>query len=508
MKQMTHVLILDVGTMSLRATVYNGRGKPLYTSAYEYSATFRPPGLVEQDPSDWRIGLLSTLSAVGAYLQSHSVNLVCMAVTSQRASVIPLDSFGYPLHPAVTWQDKRSASQAQQLIDELGFHTLYSITGLRANPYFSLPKMMWFKQAEPEIYARTYKFLGVQDYVVYLLTGKIVTDWTQAARTMLLDIRTFTWDAAIFEASGIREDQLPELIPPGGFVEGGVRHSIATAVGLPEGLPVVVAGGDQQCAALALNVLAPGHAEANTGTGSFCIAHAEHPSFHPDATVLCSASAVPGQWINEAGIFNTGAIYRWLRDLHGGAPSLTYQGLNAAAEEAPVGSNGVVLLPHFEGSAAPHWNDLAKGVFFNLSIGTTLGDVARAVLEGIALEITDNIGIIEAMTGPIAELSVAGGMARSDLFNQIQADSADRRVVRYPNSEATSLGALISSLVTLGVEPNHATAFSHVVTGEPKAFSPIDGNVEVYKQVQKRRDSLYDALAGGQVYEGFQSALV
>lgn len=504
---MTHFLTIDVGTMSIRAMVYTSAGELLHISAYEYRASFRPPGLVEQSPSDWRVGLLTVLSGAGSFVTEQRLDLAAIVVTSQRASVIPVDSTGYPLHPAVTWQDKRSMPQVDRLVSELGFENLYRRTGLRPNPYFSVPKMMWFAEAEPEVYRDAAKLIGVQDYVVFLLTGHFVTDWTQAARTMLLGIDDFTWDSEILATAGIPESKLPDLVPPGSLVEGGLRRSIAKSVNLTEGMPVIIGGGDQQCAALALNVIAPGRAEANTGTGSFAIAHADAPVHDPQQRVLCSASAMPGSWITEAGIFNTGAIYRWFRELLGGPTSTCYEELNQAAAESPLGANGVVMLPHFEGSAAPNWNNFAKGIFFNLSIGTSRGDLARAVLEGIALELTENLHLMEELTGQIDTLSVAGGMARSDLFNQIQADAMDRQVVRYQNSEASSLGAVMSAMVALGLAGSYQDAFGALVQGEPAGYQPDPEAHRLYQEVGERRRLLYRALDESGVYTAFAGAL-
>ena len=503
---MTHILTIDVGTMSIRSIVYTTSGAIVHESSYEYHATYRPPGLVEQDTRDWWDGLHAVMSGAGAYLTEHDLDVAAIAVTSQRASVIPVDSTGYALHPAVTWQDKRSAAQAQQLMDELSFEGLYLRTGLRANPYFSLPKMMWFAQEQPDLYRRADKLIGVQDYVVFLLTGRFVTDWTQAARTMLMNIHNFHWEPEILAASGVDEGKLPDLVPPGS-VAGPLTRSVAQATQLKEGIPVVIGGGDQQCAALALNVIEAGHAEANTGTGSFAIAHTDKPVHHQAYKVLCSASAIPGKWITEAGIFNSGAIYRWFRDELSGGTVPSYTELNAKAAASPVGANGVVLLPHFEGSAAPNWNTNAKGVFFNLSIGTSTGDMCRAILEGIALELTENLRLMEELIGELDTLSVAGGMAKSDLFNQIQADALDRKVVRYENSEASSLGAVMSTMVTLGVVSDYRAAFDATVPPRHVTYQPSPGAHAVYETVRQRRRALYDALNSQGVYEEFVSAL-
>jgi xylulokinase/glycerol kinase len=499
---MPEIITIDVGTMSLQASVYNEAGEELFASSYSYSAIYLPEGHVEQEPSDWEKALKHTLGEVGNFVSENEVDIQAFSVTSQRASVIPVDEEGRPLHNTVTWQDKRSADIVEDLLEEISMEEIYQKTGLRANPYFSLPKMIWFKRENPLIYNRTHKLLGVQDYVIYLLTGEYKTDASQAARTMLMDIKTFDWDEDMLEISGIEEEKLCELLPPGS-VAGNITDNFSELAGVSKDTPVIMAGGDQQNAALSLNVISQGRAEANTGTGSFIIAHTDEPVFDENQRVLCSASAIPGKWIIEASMFNSGSIYRWFRDeFYDG--EVDYNQMNEEAAESPVGAKGVVLIPHFEGSAAPYWNSFAKGLFFNLSLGTKRSDMLRAILEGIALEITSNLALIENIAGNLDMVSVAGGLTRSDLFNQIQADAANKEVVRYKNSEASSLGALMSALVTLEYYDSYEEAFEKIVgTEELLSYQPDRDNHLRYNQVAARKMTLYNALDENDVYERF-----
>jgi len=499
---MEYIITIDVGTMSMRAIVYDIEGSSLFTSSYEYHAIFLPESQVEQDPYDWKKALEFTLGETAKFVQSKGIKISAISVTSQRASVIPVDNEGTPLYNAVTWQDKRSVGITEQLLEEISMNAIYRRTGLRANPYFSLPKMMWFKQKAPEIYKKAYKLIGVQDYVIYLLTGEFKTDWSQAARTMLMDIKTFQWDKEILNISGIDENLLCELCPTGS-IAGGLQDKLAKKVGLKEGIPVIMAGGDQQNAALALNILSPGMAQANTGTGSFVIAYSDKPVFDRKCRVLCSAAAIPGKWIVEAGIFNTGAIYRWFRNQFYSGEEANYTYMNEEAEASPLGANGVMMIPHFEGSAAPFWNPYAKGLFFNLSLGTKRGDMVRAIFEGIAMEIADNFSLIETVSGEINTISVAGGMTKADLFNQIQSDVFYKKVVRYQSSEASSMGAAMGATVTLGIYNTYEEAFAHIVGKEDKIYEPNAENHIKYDKLRLRKHALYNALNQRRVYEKF-----
>lgn len=503
---MEHILVLDVGTSSLKAMLYDITGKLLNRASHEYHSDFFSNNHVEQNPLTWQDSLIITLKKSGNFIRDNNLSIDAIVVTSQRASVIPVDSAGETLHPAIMWQDRRSMAQCDQLLGELGLEEIYRRTGLRANPYFSVPKMMWLKDERPEIYEKAEKLIGVQDYVVKLLTGVYVTDWTQACRTLLMNINTFQWDEDMVRLSGIPLSKLPELCPPGaqaGLLESG----IAGLTGLKTGIPVIIGGGDQQCAALALNILRPGYAEANTGTGSFVIAYSEAPQFDAQSRTLCSAAAIPGKWIVEAGIFNTGSIHRWFREQFYPEGEKSYEIINKEAAESPVGANGVMMLSHFEGSAAPYWNPLAKGMFLNLSLGTQRRDFTRAILEGISLEIAHNLSLIENLVPEMSTVSVAGGLVAFDLFNQIQADCFNKRVIRYDNSEASSLGALMSAAVSLGIYQDHAAAFQAICPNQPIVFQPDPVNVDKYRILFKRKDELYQSLHRCGIYELFSNPL-
>lgn len=498
------IIALDVGTSGMRAVIYGRDGRNKGTIYFEYHSDFPGPGYVEQEPESWIKGAIYCLKGISGYFDQQHDKPQAIAVTSQRSSLIPMKG-GRPIAKAMMWQDKRTVKQCEQLIRKYTMEGLYRKTGLRVNPYFVLPKILWMRENQREIYDEADRFIGVQDLVIHYLTGEYVTDHTQACRTLLMDIRSFCWDEELLNEGGITEDRLPKLVLPGSM-GGRLSKEAAGQTGLGEGIPVILAGGDQQNAAIALGVVRPGMAEANTGTGSFVICAAGQPAFERSARVLCQASAIPGQWIMEAGIFNTGSIYRWMkeqfcRDM--GECREVYDRMNEEAKRSGTGANGVMLLPHFEGSAAPFWNPMAKGIFFNLSLNTKRGDMLRAIMEGIAIEINDNLSLIEITSGKIDRVSVAGGMVRSDLFCQIQADIYNKKIVRYGNSEASSLGAAMTAYVTLGIYKDIEEAYKYMVTDKPKLFEPMPGQAECTLKLLERKHKLYRALDRGDIYESF-----
>ncbi len=499
---MKNILVIDVGTSSLKAMLYTSGGEMLFRASQQYESIFGHNNDVEQDPQTWRTSLIYTLERSAEFARENGKSVDALVVTSQRASIIPVDRDGTPLYNAIMWQDKRSLSQCDKLLKQLSLPEMYHRTGLRVNPYFSVPKMMYLRENMPEIYNKSYKLIGVQDYVIFLLTRNFVTDYSQSCRTMLMNIDTFKWDADMLKVSGIPTSLLPEIVPSGAMA-GKLDPGLASGLGLPSGIPVFIGGGDQQCAALSLGILAPGDFEANTGTGSFVIAYSEKPRFHPDCTTLCSAAAAPGKWIVEAGIFTTGLIHRWFKENFYPDTPDAYDIMNREVDMSPIGANGVLMPPHFEGSAAPYWNPRAKGMFFNITMATKRADLARAVIEGIALEIGHNITLLEGLDVAVNRVSVAGGLTSLDTFNQIQADIFNKPVIRYDNNEASSLGALMSACVSMGFYENYADAFKAIVASAPRTYTPDPSAVQKYKSIMNKKKKLYDALNNAEIYNLF-----
>jgi xylulokinase/glycerol kinase len=397
----------------------------------------------------------------------------------------------------------------------MGSEEIYVRTGLRIDPYFSLPKLLWFRDTMPEIYWRARYFLTPHDFIVHQLTGQFCTDWTQASRTMLFNISRFEWDADLAGAFGVDIGKLPPISAPGTVV-GTIGRGAAHRLGVSQGLPVVLAGGDQQAAALGLGALRQGQIAVNSGTGSFITAPLAEPLWDPQRRVLLTTAASGKSWLLEAGVLTSGAVYRWMRDVLAGystgraAEADSYDQLNRLASQSRVGANGLLVLPHFAGSAAPYWDPVARGIIFNLTLAHSTADVVRAVLEGIAIEVGKNLSIIEALldatrapTGKTAirEVRVGGGVARCDLFNRIQADVYGCRVIPAEIDESTSLGAAILAAVAMDIYPDVEAAYVGMHASNLVAGHEPDPNTHAaYQEISRVHDTVYRALALSDVY--------
>lgn len=495
---MSSIVVIDVGTQSIRAILYKEAKEAVFETKVLYSPIFN--GIeVEQDPRTWKNGLYKILKETNDFAKNENIKITHLSITSQRASIIPVDINGKVLYNAITWQDRRSYEQVNEVTKKMSKKEIYLKTGLRLDSYFSAPKMMWLKKNMPDIYYAAHKIIGVQDYVVYLLTEKFVTDSTQAARTLFMDINTFEWDEELISVFGIDKDLLPKIVKPGS-IAGKICKQITEKTGLDSSIEVILAGGDQQCAAVGLNVLKPGTLEANIGTGSFVIAYSDKPVFDENMRVLCSASAVKDKWIVEAGLLTSGAIYTWFNEKFYGK-SNDYSEINKEVNESSPGANGLLLIPHFKGSAAPYWNPLSKAMFFNASFDHYRGDYARAILEGIALEMGENIKLIEELIDYVDIIYAAGGLTKFPTFNQIMSDVFNKAVAVLSSAEATAMGALIQARVGLKMDKDHLEAFSKLVDITNRTtYHAQPKNIITYKRMIKTKKHLYDALNDSQIY--------
>ncbi|HEY9054063.1 MAG TPA: FGGY-family carbohydrate kinase [Rectinemataceae bacterium] len=493
------IVVVDIGTTSIRATLYDLSGASLHLARRDNPPLHYPDGRVEQDASSWETRVESLLTECALRASELGLSIEAVSLTSQRSSVIPLDSSGKPLRPAIMWQDLRTQAICSALESENP--KIYSICGMKVTPVMSAPKMLWIKDNEPEVYSRTWKMAGIHDYVLYLLTGEIHTDPSLASRTNLLNLERMEWDDGLVSLFGIDKSILCEMVGAGSLA-GRTCPSMARRTGIAAGTPVMSAGGDQQCAALGMGLYSPDRVVANTGTGSYLLAHSPKPVLDPEMRVFCNASAVPGSYVVEAGMPASGVIWRWFAEnfYPQGKPAfgqVDFSQANAEAEAAPPGSSGVLFLPHFKGSGAPHFNPKARGCFHGLSLDTGRGDLGRSILEGIAAEMADNLGLLESLTRPALAVHASGGLTGLGLFNRIQASMFGKTLKVDSSGEATSQGAWISACAALGIYPSQADAAEAMLSLQPiKTYAPNQEESGFYARLRAARNRLYESLYG------------
>ncbi len=493
------ILVYDVGTTNFKTILFDREGEAAFTLATPFRPAYGSEGMVFQDPLFWRNAVADGGARAAAHARDNGLSVAGISVTASRSSVIPLDRNGDHIGPAMMWQETATREIVNRLNRGESLERIYRRTGSRPNTVYSAPKMTWLRHHRPDTYAQAHKLAGIQDYIIRFLAGDFVTDHTFGSRTLLMDIRSRQWDDEMLALFEVDRDKLCRLIVPGG-VAGALTPEAAAALNLPSGLPVVTAGGDQQNAAIGAGVLRRGDVMVNMGTGSFLVAAVDEPTDDPEMRVMCNASGLPGKWIVDASMLATGSVHRWLaenfyNEFPPSDPGARYSEAEREAGESPPGAAGLLALPHFSGCGAPHWNNRATGIFYGMTLAHGRRDLARAVFESIAAEITLNLDVFAELIGEAENLRLAGGLSQSAFFDQLLADVSGRRFRLSHSREATARGAWSQAAVALGWHGDHAAALSRADAGESREFRPAPELTRQYAGFLEKRRRLYATLS-------------
>ena len=491
-----NILVIDVGTSSIRGVLYDKKGRQLFCHQIPYQVYFAGGDLAEQDPADWSDTIVEIGRETVRFCQRKDCRCDALALTSQRSSIIPVDRDGRPLRPAIMWQDKRNQGIVEEFIRMQD--VIHELTGARINTVFSGTKMTWFRRNEPDQYRKAYKICTIADFISHEITGEYRTDHTYGSRSLLMNLRRRSWDARLLDMFEVEEEKLCELISPG-TVLGYVTEEFAARTGLEAGIPLVSGGGDQQCAALGQGVTGPGSIEITTGTGAFMLCYSDDVPGDLKNNVICGTHAIPGKYVLETSMLTCAALYNWARDnffADSASDPNAFEKINQAVEKSPPGAGGCVALPYFQGRGTPDWNASATGHFAHVSLASSRGDLARAVLEGIALEVKNNLDILEHYTGNVNRLYISGGLTKFPAFNQIQADVYQKQLIRSrENAEHTSLGAWAGAAVALKLYPDYDAALREARGQETEeVFAPNPAMNELYQKKQREMNELYRRL--------------
>ncbi|OOB80523.1 MAG: hypothetical protein BEN19_04495 [Epulopiscium sp. Nuni2H_MBin003] len=477
------ILVIDVGTSSMRSVIFDDNGMSLVTIKRAYDIEVIDKEKIEQDSDIVIDSVLSTLPEIGKWLKETNNKLDAISVTAQRASVIPVNKNCIPLRKAIMWQDTRANYVSERLKDK--WQDLYQVSGLKPSPIFPIPKIIYLKEEESFIYDKAYKILGFHERVLYALTNRFVTDTSIASRWGLFDITKKEWSDELFDLCDIDINKFCDVVPVGSIV-AETTEEICSLLDIEKSVPVITAGGDQQCATLGLGCVDNADVVSNCGTGAYVISISDKPIFDKDMRINCNISAMPDKWIIEGTVLGSGKVIDWtMREFFGGDIDEFQQ----ACDNTPVGSNNVLFSPTFMGSGTPDWNAAAKGSIYNISLSNTKSDFARATLEGIAYEVNGCVNIIsELMDADVESVNISGGLTNNRVYNQILCDMFDKPVVRVDDAESTALGAFVSAKVTLNQNLDYASVIKQYLREmNRKIYLPIKENHNLYKEFSNKR---------------------
>ncbi len=436
------ILSIDQGTTGTTCLVFDDDGALAGRAYREFTQHFPQPGWVEHDAAEiWTVTEAVAREALdGAGIDSPTA----IGITNQRETVCVWDpSTGEPLHRALVWQDRRTADRCDELREQGHEELLRARTGLVIDPYFSATKIEWLLRNVDGLAERARDgravFGTVDAWLVFKLTGELVTDVTNASRTLLYDIHAGRWDPDLLELFGVPERALPRVVP-----------SIGEVGRTPAGVPVTGIAGDQQAALYGQGALDPGQGKNTYGTGSFVLLNTGEEAPDPPKGLLATVAWGIGErrvYALEASIFVTGAAVQWLRDGLGLIETAAETEQIAASVDS---SGGVVFVPALTGLGSPYWDPYARGTIVGITRGTTRAHLVRATLESIALQTADAIDAMEGAGPPLRELRADGGASQNGWLMQFQADVLGVPVVVAETAETTALGAAFLAGVGAG----------------------------------------------------------
>lgn len=491
---MDYVVGIDVGTGGTRALVTNRDGEIVSSAICEHVPFASPKiGWAEQDPRDWyqAAGKAIRQAIAAASIDPSAISAV--GVAGQMHGAVLLDENDEVLRPSLIWCDQRTQAQCDWLNSKLGEKKIIELTSNPALTNFTLTKLLWVRDNEPEIWKRFRRVLLPKDYVRFRLTGEHAIDVADASGTLMLDVAHRRWSEEMMAAADIPMTRLPKLYESpeicGRISDAGSAHT-----GLKSDTPVVAGAGDQAGGAVGMGIVRAGAVSATIGTSGVVFAATDTPSMDPKGRVHTFCHAVPGRWHVMGVTQAAGLSFRWLRDLlQSASNAVSYDDLTREAAAVRPGSDGVLWAPYLMGERTPHLDPSARGTLTGLAASHTRAHVTRAILEGVAFSLKDTFSLFEEMRVPVRNVRLGGGGARSPLWRQIQADAYEHEVEILAAEEGAAYGAALLAGVGAKFWNSVDQACDAVVKVQQRVQPDPAGTKALLAQYKNYRD-LYPAL--------------
>ncbi|MCL2059343.1 MAG: FGGY-family carbohydrate kinase [Oscillospiraceae bacterium] len=483
-----YILAHDLGTSGNKAALFDSDGKMVASVRRSYNTDYSKPGWVEQDPSDWWNAICETTLGLLETGVVKPGQISCVVPCGHMMGCVLTGKDGEALRPAIIWADTRAGKQEQELVASVGMEDGYKITGHRMSASYTAAKLLWVKHNEPSVYNAAERVLNAKDYIIHRLTGNYVTDYSDASGTNLFDLGAMRWSDAIVNAVGIKPSLLPELHASTDIV-GILSREAAKACGLLPGTPVVAGGGDGSCASVGAGAVKAGDVYGILGSSSWISSVATAPLYDPKFRVF-NWSHLDSRLYSPCGTMQAaGVSAQWFADnLTDGA---SVSRVNELAAGSPPGANGLLYLPYLLGERSPRWDIDARGAFIGLSATSNREDMARALIEGVGM----NLRLIIECLGiaPDSMITMIGGGAESDLWMGVFSDIW-RRGVMLPEhlSEATSLGAALAGGIAVGIY----SGFNEITKMNPprRLLFPHMERSELYDRLMPAFEAAYEGL--------------
>jgi xylulokinase len=482
---------IDIGTGGSRALLVDERGavRAGYTAAHEEMRMERPLW-AEQRPENWWDAAVEAIRGVLAQGGVSGSEIQGIGLSGQMHGLVILDGANQVIRPSLIWCDQRSQAQVDAVNAKVGRETVLRYI---ANPVltgFTLPKLLWVRDNEPQNFDRVRKMLLPKDYVRFRLTGEFASEVSDASGTAVFDVVNRRWSFEMMDALELDRSILPQCYESS-EVTGAITPQVAKLTGLRTGTPVVGGGGDQAASAVGNGIVEPGIVSCTLGTSGVVFAHMEKVAYDPAGRVHTFCHAVRDQWHVMGVTQGAGLSLQWFRNRL--APGCDYDALMAEAAQSPAGAQGLFWLPYLMGERTPHLDATARGGWIGLTASHTRADLIRALIEGVCYSQRDCLDIIETLGVAVNSVRASGGGAKSAFWRGLLAGILDKRVVTLETQEGSAYGAALLALAGTGAYASVPDVCAAAIS-ERDSVSPSPSDAAFYGKAHRIYQALYPAL--------------
>ena len=501
-----YLLSYDIGTSCTKASLFSDTGKLIKSMLSPYQIHYSHNSWAEQDPEDWWLAVCKSTKAL---IESIPVSgIAVISLSGQMSGATFVDRTGKPLRRSIIWLDNRATKEVEELEKKVNRVRHFEQSGRTPNVVRPMEKVMWVKNNEPELYEAVYKVLQSKDYIAFKLTDNLVTDYSDASATYLLDRKKCIWCQELFETAGLIADKFPELAASTQII-GYVTAGAADQTGLLKGIPVVIGAGDVSAATVGSRCVRHGQTHICIGSSAWASVTLDRP-FHDPERVYSVLHPIPELYVNESCLLTAGISYSWLRDeictyekyIAQNQGRNAYDFMNEQIEKNTAGSNGVMFLPYLMGDMCLHIDPSASGAFIGLRADSTRADILRSVIEGVGFYLDLSLKLFSSAIQNMNETVLVGGAMKAQVWRKILCDILGLRctIPEYVE-EAISLGAAIIGGVGIGMFKDFSVV-DQLISVEQE-MEPNVQNHAVYRKMEPVFEQAYSALKP--LYEGLHA---
>lgn len=486
------IIAYDLGTGGNKASLYDSDGVCLSSTFHAYETYYPRAGMHEQRPADWWDSIVNSTKQLLEETRVDKKEIECLAISGHSLGVVPIDKKGRLLRESVPiWSDSRAGVQADSFFEKTDQNDWYMKTGngFPAKLY-SVFKILWYLDNEPEIFNKIYKVIGTKDYINYKLTGQAKTDYSYASGCGVYDLNNWKYSPELLAVSGLDESIFPEIVPSTEII-GELTQQAAQSLGLPQRVKVACGGVDNSCMALGARNIESGRVYLSMGSSAWIAVSADNPVLDAVSRPFVFTHVIPGMFTSAVSIFSAGNSFRWLRDnicldlvkLADKNNQDVYDLMTQLAESSCTGANKLLFNPSLAGGSSQEPSANIRGAFSGLDLGHTRADLVRAGMEGIAMNLGSVLNELKRFCSLSSDMVIVGGGSKSSLWRQIYADVFNMNIVKTNiGEEAGSLGA---------------AAIAAVGSGLWEDFSKIDEihQIESIKEPISKNNQIYNKLA-------------